>query len=264
MKTKALSMKDPLSYKQEAVGSNPAPPTQNQQLRGKYQPRKGKTDPLLQHSDARFGSNMANNEQGVRAYYPTVVFRVKGGYSVTIDAGDWDLVSQFKWRCKIRPDRDLIYVIGHRPGSNTQIWLHRLLLGIKAGEYVDHRNGNPLDNRRCNLRKATPAQNTYNTRPHGQVKYKGVRHIIVNGENTGRFRAGITIDGKGVHLGSFSTEIEAAIAYDEAARKLHGEFARLNFPAGLDDHVVPSWYIFCRGVCPHWYGYCRRDPSCDD
>jgi hypothetical protein len=87
---------------------------------------------------------------------------------------------------------------------------------------VDHINGNGLDNRRCNLRICTPAQNGLNSRPRvdGKSRFKGV---FPHGD---RWRAKVG----GRHLGLFDDEVEAAKARDRLARKLHGKFARLNFP----------------------------------
>lgn len=101
--------------------------------------------------------------------------------------------------------------------------LHHVVMGRKIR--TDHINGNRLDCRRQNLRPATQAQNCMNRRASGNTsRYKGVcRHpsggwlmqITKNGRRTTRY---------------FLDELEAAYAYDDAARTLFGEFARLNFP----------------------------------
>lgn len=98
------------------------------------------------------------------------------------------------------------------------------------GESVDHINGDGLDNRRSNLRVCSHAENRRNSKKvSGRRKlashYKGVSHPSKN-----RWTASITVMWKTLHIGSFKTEIEAARAYDEAARNHHGVFARLNFP----------------------------------
>jgi hypothetical protein len=120
-------------------------------------------------------------------------------------------------------------------GKWTHLSLHRFLLAPPPGMQVDHINGNRLDNRRSNLRICSNSENqcnskskpTMNGRPVG-CRYKGV---YVKGF---RFRAQITINGKRIWLGTFDMAESAALAYDAAARDLHGEFARTNFQEGLN------------------------------
>lgn len=102
------------------------------------------------------------------------------------------------------------------------LYLHQMIL---PGVRVDHKNGNTLDCRRDNLRPGTARQNAANMKSRAKkVPYKGIH---VNGPN---WAASIRIQGKRVHLGQFATPEEAARAYDAAARKVHGEFACVNFP----------------------------------
>lgn len=107
---------------------------------------------------------------------------------------------------------------------------HRMILGAPEGVQVDHRNGNGLDNRRANLREATHSQNCCNTRPRKDrsSKYRGIRLAP-----SGAFVAKISINGKRLHLGTFKTDKEAALAFDKAAKEHRGEFAILNFPETL-------------------------------
>ncbi len=108
------------------------------------------------------------------------------------------------------------------------VLLHRFILGLSPQDSrtVDHINGDGLDCRRSNLRACAWADNNKNRRPRDGRKFKGIFTL------RGRFGARIAVDGTRFSLGVYATEIEAAIAYDAAARRYHGAFARLNFPIG--------------------------------
>lgn len=108
---------------------------------------------------------------------------------------------------------------------------HRVAMAMIVGgwnfDYVDHINGDKLNNRACNLRACSNAENLRNSkaRDGGSSRFKGVCWHKQNRN----WLASITVDGRAKHIGSFENEIEAAQAYDDAARRLHGEFCRLNF-----------------------------------
>jgi len=94
---------------------------------------------------------------------------------------------------------------------------------------VDHINHNGLDNRKANLRFATPQQNTWNRRCLSRCK--GTKYIGVSWDKQSRkWRVRILVDGKSRFLGYFEDEKEAAKAFDRAAKEHRGEFAFLNFP----------------------------------
>lgn len=103
--------------------------------------------------------------------------------------------------------------------------LHRMLMNPPALLYVDHANGNTLDNRRQNLRICTHAENTRNAKPNSRntTGSKGVRRM-----KNGRYRARIAHNGARIALGCYKTLYAAAVAYDAKALELHGKYARTN------------------------------------
>ena len=107
--------------------------------------------------------------------------------------------------------------------------MHQMILEVPKGMVVDHINNDTMDNRNANLRPATRAQNSRNRKKISRQcssKYKGVWWH----KSSLKWGATVVFEKKKIHLGIFNNEIDAAKAYDEAAKKYHGEFACLNFP----------------------------------
>jgi len=108
---------------------------------------------------------------------------------------------------------------------NQQNYLeHRLIWAWHYGdvpEYLDHINGNYLDNRIENLREATHAENMRNRKTPSHNK-SGVKGVYMT---KGKWRSQVTINGKVKHLGSFDDLQEAAAAVETARTKYHASFA---------------------------------------
>lgn len=148
----------------------------------------------------------------------TCLIPLSQGRHAIVDRDIYPFLSQHKWSYSASGGGYAVRVV-----LRKTILMHRFILQAPKGVQVDHINGDPLDNRRCNLRLATAQQNRRNMAPRsGKSKYKGVCTF------ESRWRASITVDYKTIHLGLFPTEIQAARAYNEAAIRYFGEFARLN------------------------------------
>lgn len=168
-------------------------------------------------------------EGGVREIH------LRTGHVALVDAADFDMLSAWKWRTlQNSKGHGYVYAVatGRKGTDDTAtVFLHRLLTQAPRGLMVDHINGDGLDNRRANLRVCTSGQNTTNSRKRLGCK-NALKGVALNGK---RWAATIRHDGQVHHLGRFRNPEAAAVAYDDAARRLHGEFARVNFPAANEN-----------------------------
>lgn len=163
------------------------------------------------------------------------LIKTRKGICVKVDDGDYAHLNQYKWHISGRQGN--YYARCARLGKS----MHRYLLAAKEGQFVDHINGDGLDNRMNNIRTCTHAQNMCNRKPASKSKYKGVSshqsrviHKLKSGKTKiylarKRWTASIKRpDSTSKHIGIFDNKEDAARAYNEAAKQYQGEFARLN------------------------------------
>lgn len=158
-----------------------------------------------------------------------IPLRLNKHFTAIVDFIDGDL-QIYKWSSS----KGYAHRIDKTNGVNSRVVLHRVIMSrvlkreLLPDELVDHIDHNPCNNRRSNLRLATPAQNAKNSRKQSNNTsgYKGVTFNPAAKKK--KWIAQITSNGKAKNLGTFYTREEAAIAYNLAASELHGEFACLN------------------------------------
>lgn len=169
----------------------------------------------------------------------------QGMYAI-VDIKDYELLRKLNWHTQKGTHTYYAISAAFFKGKTKRISMHRYIMLPKIdmqfgprcskpgnpfkGIIIDHINGNGLDNRRANLRICTYTQNNCNKRIKlkSASKYRGVSK---SRKPDKPWQARIYLHRKPIIIGFFKTRLDAALAYDTAARKYHGQFATLNFPA---------------------------------
>lgn len=141
------------------------------------------------------------------------------GYVTFVSPEDAHFLFMRAYTAKVTKRGVYAFYTANGATTRTSVYLARQIM--RTSEWVDHRDGNPLDNRRCNIREANQATNVYNRakrRDATQSKYKGVCR------KRNRWQAACKV-GEYTRTGVFDTEIEAAEAYEKWSKDLHKEYA---------------------------------------
>lgn len=146
------------------------------------------------------------------------------GQFALVDDEDYEYLMQWKWfATKIG---NTYYVNRNTRGKDFSFSMHRLIMNTPKSKVIDHIDGNALNNQKSNLRECSQKENLRNRKKckDGSSNYKGVSWH----KGLEKWRVRICVNYKQFHLGVFEQEKKAAEAYDAAARKYFGKFARLN------------------------------------
>lgn len=156
---------------------------------------------------------------------------VSGSYTVLFDEADLGLVSGYRWY--VVPGRSTHYAVTQV--RRKTIYMHRLIMGSPSGLSIDHVNRDGLDNRRANLRLATPKQQAGNitARRGRSSQYKGVTKVTTRKQTKSGVHEyigwmGQISDGPKHITAYFKNEVDAAMWYNEKAKEVFGDFASLN------------------------------------
>jgi len=155
------------------------------------------------------------------------IILTKKNDEIFVDDDDYVCLSKLKWHVSNKG-----YAVR---GAKNKIFMHKIINKTPKGWITDHVNGNKLDNRKSNLRTCSLSQNNsnkgkYNIKKMGACysKFKGVYAYKKNKKGDKVYLAKINFDYKVFYLGCFSSEEEAAVAYNKKAIEIHGEYAYLN------------------------------------
>jgi hypothetical protein len=163
-------------------------------------------------------------------YHVALIPLTQGKFAI-VDFEDYHRVGQYKWSYrKPKHPRHSGYAgrTVRENGRQSTDLMHRVILRMEAGLGVDHKNGNGLDNRKDNIRPYHGSQNSYNSGKRSKCSASPYKGVFRRPFPEKPWTAYIRVDGHPIYLGIFASDVDAAIAYNHAAGKYHGEFAYLN------------------------------------
>ena len=152
-----------------------------------------------------------------------------GDTKIHVSDSDWHDLSKHGW-CM---SQGYLAATIYNDGARNTVKIHQYLLGSREGFVIDHIDGDRTNNKRENLRFATPGLNNHNKKSRSKWGYKGIYQNI-----NGTFNAEIKHSGNKYRLGAYPTVALAAHAYDKAAAQLYGSDAWTN---GVD---CPDGYVW--------------------
>jgi hypothetical protein len=147
------------------------------------------------------------------------------GLTTKVSEESLQIVEHYKWSF----DKKNGYAranVKQQDGTYKTVRLHRLIIDCPENMTIDHINGDKLDNRIENLRITTAENNAKNKGKYSNNTsgYKGVIWM----KDRQKWRAVLKLNGRNIIGGNFEDKLEAAKAYNELAKKYHGEYAQLN------------------------------------
>lgn len=225
-----VSPSDFLPYKQKVTRSNRVPPT-------KAPSKRKNIGAWIEWHSQRLKAKARENPARFAELLPTQIgddtvipIALNHGRHTLVSLQDYERVRTLRWFAQVDEDGRWYAYTHIRGGKHgTKLSMHRFIMEAKAGERIDHADGDGLHNWRKNLRRCTNAQNIRNSKVYSRKKTAKLKGVYFD-RSRGMFRAQIMCAGKKINLGQYATEEEAGRVYDANARKLFGEFARLNFP----------------------------------
>lgn len=162
----------------------------------------------------------------------TFPIELKAGNSTfEVDFLDWLWAKDHKWSAvKTGGKTYIARTFGRNNDHRGFQYLHREILGLTKGDNIkcDHKDRNPFNNCRDNLRRATQAENTRNMKRFNSTGWMGINRSKKC--KTEKYTAYLTLNYKRIYLGTYDTPEETALARDIGAKFYHGAFASLNYP----------------------------------
>jgi hypothetical protein len=153
------------------------------------------------------------------------------GKTALVDDDDFDNLNKYNWQYN-NCGASRYFV---KEKLRSKIYMHRQILNAPCNFEVDHIDRNRLNNQKNNLRLCARRENCYNRKRYNPLGVSGVNFD----KKWNQYLARIRVNGKKIYLGHFNTLLDAALAYDDAAKFWFGEFACLNFP---ETQFTPNRY----------------------